>query len=169
MEWSKATVPAGPPPLCVFSHAHEDHFDAGQVREFCDAVLGPKDVVAAAGVPALKLEPEVRWKGITLRPLATPHGPVEHYSFVLEWSVRRLYFSGDTEDPATLLAQRDLDAAFVSPWLLEAASKRRRIDARRVVVYHHTAGEAVPEVQQRILPKPGQVLSLGSDGHRVEE
>jgi hypothetical protein len=63
----------------------------------------------------------------------------------VEWSGLRFYFTGDTDDVEALLRQRGLDAAFVSPWLLRmAANSGRRIDARRVVVYHHEAGESVP-------------------------
>jgi hypothetical protein len=47
----------------------------------------------------------------------------------------------------------------VSPWLLGAATRGgRRIDARRVVVYHHGSGEAVPEIQDRELPRQGDEL-----------
>ena len=41
---------------------------------------------------------------VTIRPLATPHARLEHYSYVVEWNGQRLYFTGDTEDTAALLA-----------------------------------------------------------------
>ena len=105
---------------------------------------------------------EVLWEGITFRPLATPHASLEHYSYVVEWRGLRLYFTGDTEDTASLLAARELDVAFVSPWLLRTVQKQgRRIDARQIVVYHHRDAETVVEIQDRIVPRPGQVLSLG--------
>jgi hypothetical protein len=47
----------------------------------------------------------------------------------------------------------------VSPWLLRAATKGgRRIDARRIVVYHHEKDEAVPEIQGCELPHQGAEL-----------
>ena len=71
----------------------------------------------------------------------------------------RATFTGDTDDPEALLAARGLDVAFVSPWLLAAVgSQGRRIDARQVAVYHYKAGEAVPEIQGRLVPRPGDVL-----------
>ena len=99
---------------------------------------------------------EVLWEGITFRPLATPHASLEHYSYVVEWRGLRLYFTGDTEDTASLLAARELDVAFVSPWLLRTVQKQgRRIDARHIVVYHHRDAETVVEIQDRIVPPPG--------------
>jgi hypothetical protein len=120
-------------------------------------------VVQAAGVPALDLKSDIRWEGITIRPVATSHGSLEHYSYFLEWDGMRLYFSGDTEDPEPLIAARDLDVAFVSPWLLEIVHRRGlATTARQIVVYHHKAGEAVAEIQGRLVPRQGQVLDLGS-------
>jgi L-ascorbate metabolism protein UlaG (beta-lactamase superfamily) len=163
MEWSRGTVPEGPLPLCIFSHSHADHFAPSLAREFCGAILGPKDVVQASGVKALELEPEVRWEGITIRPVATAHASVEHYSFFLEWGGTELYFSGDTEDASSLSAARDLDVAFVSPWLLGTIrDSGRTISARQVVVYHHKADETVAETPARLVPSQGQVLDLGS-------
>jgi L-ascorbate metabolism protein UlaG (beta-lactamase superfamily) len=120
-------------------------------------------VEAATRVIALGLDqPEVRWEGVTIRPLATPHARLEHYSYVVEWNGRRLYFTGDTEDTTALLAAKGLEVAFVSPWLLRAVQKAgKRIDARTVVVYHHQDGETVPAFQDRVVPAQGQVLRLG--------
>jgi hypothetical protein len=61
------------------------------------------------------------------------------------------------------LAARDLDAAFVSPWLLGSVRKKgARIDARRVIVYHHEDGAAVPPYQDREVPRQGETLVLKS-------
>jgi L-ascorbate metabolism protein UlaG (beta-lactamase superfamily) len=163
MAWSKEAVPQGPRPLCLITHAHADHFSASLAREYCGAVLGPAEVGRVAGLEALALKPEVRWERLVIRPVATSHGRVEHYSYLVEWQGTRLYFTGDTDDPAALLGARDLDVAFVSPWLLAAVGKTgARIDARQVVVYHHRAGEEVAAIQGRVLPRQGQTLVLGT-------
>jgi L-ascorbate metabolism protein UlaG (beta-lactamase superfamily) len=102
---------------------------------------------------------ELRFGPVAIRPLATPHARLEHYSYLVEWSGLRFYFTGDTDDLAELLRQKALDAAFVSPWLLRSAAKAgRRIDARRIVVYHHGRDESVPEIQGRELPRQGDEL-----------
>ena len=161
MTWSKDTVPGGPAPLCVFTHSHADHFAAALVREFCGAVLGPKDTTQVPGVDALAAAPEVTWKGIRFHLIATPHRGLEHYSYLVEWSGKRLYFTGDTGEVNALVGAKNLDAAFVSPWLLDAVrEKGLRIDARKVVVYHHRGGEAIADFQGRVVPAPGQVIEL---------
>jgi len=161
MQWSPALVPKGPKPLCLVTHSHRDHFLPALAAESCAQILGPKDVVGAAKVPALALGTEVRQGPVVIRPVATPHASLEHYSYVVEWGGQRLYFTGDTDDTAALLAARGLDVAFVSPWLLRAVQRGgKRIDARRVVVYHHQDGEVVPPFQDRIVPTQGQVLRL---------
>jgi L-ascorbate metabolism protein UlaG (beta-lactamase superfamily) len=161
MRWSPEMVPRGPRPLCLITHSHRDHFLASLAAQACGRILGPKDVEQATRVAALAMAPRVEWEGLVIRPIATPHGPLEHYSYVVEWGGRRLYFTGDTDDTAALLAQKDLDVAFVSPWLLRAvANKGRHIAARQVVVYHHQDGETVPPFQGRLVPVQGRPIPL---------
>ena len=62
---------------------------------------------------------------------------------------------------------RDLDVAFVSPWLLEAVlEKKGRVDARHVVCYHQTPDEKVPAFQDRLVPQQNQtfVVDGAADG-----
>ena len=62
--------------------------------------------------------------------------------------------------PISFLAARDLDAAFVSPWLLAAVRKKgARVDAKRVVVYHHEDGETIAPYQDRYVPRQGETIS----------
>jgi len=160
MTWTDALVPpAAGEALCLVTHSHRDHFLAAFAARFCQKLVGPADVTAALPDRALPMGRTVSFGPLVLTPLATPHARLEHYSYRVEWSGLSFYFTGDTEDTAELLRQRGLDAAFVSPWLLRAATKGgRRIDARRIVVYHHEKDEAVPEIQDRELPRQGDEL-----------
>ena len=77
-----------------------------------------------------------------------------------------MYFTGDTESTAELLAQTDLDLAFVSPWLAERLlAAGETIDARRVVIYHHRSGEQRPMPDGALLPRQGDSFRVraGSD------
>lgn len=165
MPWSAEHVPAmGRRTLCVITHSHRDHFARELAPRFCGQLLGPKDAVEGTGVDTVALSSEVRWNGVTIRPVATPHANLEHYSYVIEWHGVRLFFTGDTEDSRELLAAGALDAAFVSPWLLQALQKRGvRLDARRIVTYHHDAVDAVPDFQGRRVPARGEVLTIASN------
>jgi L-ascorbate metabolism protein UlaG (beta-lactamase superfamily) len=160
MTWSDALVPpASGETVCLITHSHRDHFLASLAPRFCPKLVGPADVTQAFPGRALPMVSELRFGAVVIRPLATPHARLEHYSYLVEWSGVRFYFTGDTDDLAELVRQKGLDVAFVSPWLLSSAAKAgRRIDARRIVVYHHERDESVAEIQGRELPRQGDEL-----------
>ena len=133
--------------VALISHAHADHWNARDFERTGLTLVAPPAL--AAGLPADRLAPwsdAIRLAGLVIHPIATPHVPdAPHASYTVEWGERRLHFTGDTEDPSALLAQTELDAAFVTPWLLRRVlTDGETIDAELVVVYHHTAGEDVP-------------------------
>lgn len=105
---------------------------------------------------------------IYVHPVATPIGEVPHYSYLVQWNGRRIYFSGETTDPKELLAATELDIAFVSPGIMAAVEKQGRvIEARTVVVYRTTSAEqqstnmSVPCTRCKVvLPVPGETIQL---------
>ena len=126
-------------------------------------MAAPKDVTA--GLPADRV---VVLAGLTtfgplqIEPLETPHARIGHYSYIVTWHGRRLYFSGDTQDARSLILARNLDVAFVSPWLYSTVmGLHRRIDAKRVVIYHHEAGQQIPGCAEGcVVPRQGDVISI---------
>jgi L-ascorbate metabolism protein UlaG (beta-lactamase superfamily) len=164
MRWTEAQLPrTDERTLCLITHGHRDHFDRERFAALSARVIGPKDVVQGLEARALPLAPRIEYRGMLIEPVATAHADREHYSYRVTWKGLRLYFTGDTDDVEPLLKESQLDVAFVSPWLLEAARERRaRIGARRVVVYHHAEQYMGPDYQQRTLPKQGQELTLRS-------
>jgi Xaa-Pro aminopeptidase len=162
MTYDFAAVPKAKDSLCLITHGHRDHFDAGLLAKMSCRVVAPAD--AAATLPAdrvLPLAPRIAFRGIEIQPVETPHARIGHDSYLVTWHGARLYFTGDTDSTDALLAQRDLDAAFVSPWLLEAVANRNAtIDARRVVVYHHRAGERAPDAPNRVVPRQGDAIRI---------
>lgn len=127
------------PVVAVITHRHRDHFAAERFLPTDWRIVGPREVTKS--LPAARVIPldsVVRIGDAVLRPIATEHAGVEHYSWLLEWKGRRFFFVGDTENPATLLASGPLDIAFVSSWLLQAARRGgSEVPARQVVLYHH--------------------------------
>ncbi len=104
---------------------------------------------------------------IYLHPAPTPYQDAPHYSYLVQWNGRRIWFSGLTEDPTALLAANEIDLAFVNPALVKAIEKTgRSISARMVVVYHLPAGEGGGEMSvpcercKVLLPIPGEVVQL---------
>lgn len=164
MKWQASAVPPVKDGLALITHRHKDHFAPALLAPYDLTVAGPGEVLRlVAGKPTLALTPPVRFRDIEIDPRKTAHAGLEHYSYVVTWHGLRLYFTGDAEDPADLLATPDLDVAFVSPWLLGSVHKQKgRIDARRVVVYHHQDGEKVVKHQDRIVPRPGDSFRVNA-------
>jgi L-ascorbate metabolism protein UlaG (beta-lactamase superfamily) len=149
--------------LSLITHRHGDHWQPALFAKTNWHVAGPSDAVTA--VPAarvLPLTPKASFGPLAIEALATPHAGIGHFSYVVTWHGRRMYFSGDTEDSDHLLALKDLDTAFVSPWLYRSVLKRsERINARQIVIYHHESGEQVPEcVGSCMLPKQGDTFAI---------
>jgi len=130
--------------IALITHRHFDHFLPTEPRGNGWQVVGPREVVQKLpdGKPAA--DGIMHVGDIRIQPMRTPHADVEHYSYRVEWHGASFYFPGDTEDPKTLLAQKGLDIAFVTPWLWgKVLSSGARIDAKQIVIYHHEAGETI--------------------------
>jgi L-ascorbate metabolism protein UlaG (beta-lactamase superfamily) len=150
-----------PATLSLITHRHHDHWEPALFGATGWKVAGPADVVANVDVSrVVPLDGRGAFGPIAIEAIETPHASIGHYSYILSWHGRRLYFSGDTESPDSLLSARDLDAAFVSSWQYRAALRTgRRIDARQIVIYHHQSGEKVPECGEGCtVPRQGDVL-----------
>ena len=163
MAYDFARVPKAPGSLFLITHGHKDHFDPALLAKMDGKVIAPQKVEAT--LPAARVipfAPKMTYRDITVEAFPTPHANVDHASYLVTWHGVRLYFTGDTESTDQLLATKNIDYAFVSPWLLgSVAQKKGRIDARHVICYHHRAEDnAIPDVQNRIVPRPGAVIPL---------
>jgi L-ascorbate metabolism protein UlaG (beta-lactamase superfamily) len=148
--------------LCLITHGHADHFDPKLFATTKFAIIAPPSVLASLDTShKIPFAAEMTYRGITVKAFRTPHGDIEHYSFLVLWHGLEMYFAGDTDDVAELGRQADLDVAFVTPWQLKAMLESgKRIGARRVVLYHHHAGEDIPAYQERCVLKQGESFEL---------
>jgi L-ascorbate metabolism protein UlaG (beta-lactamase superfamily) len=154
-----------PATLALITHGHRDHWDKELFSKTNWKVAAPTDVTGTVGADrVLPLTPgqPAAFGPFTIEAFTTPHARIGHQSYVVTWRGKRLYFSGDTESPDSLVAAGNVDVAFVSPWLYRAmVSRGRRIEARRVVIYHHQPGERVEACQTNCsVPSQGQVLRI---------
>jgi L-ascorbate metabolism protein UlaG (beta-lactamase superfamily) len=156
--------------LALITHRHRDHWEPILFRATGWSVVAPSDaipntdprrVVKALPVPASRQT--VTFEGISIDALPTEHAGVGHYSYLVTWHGQRLYFTGDTEDTAALVDAKNLDVAFVSPWLFQRVLKSgQRLDARRVVIYHQEAGQTSVEGCSGTcsVPRQGEIVRL---------
>jgi L-ascorbate metabolism protein UlaG (beta-lactamase superfamily) len=151
--------------LCLITHGHRDHFDAARFERMEAKVIAPPEL--AATLPkdrVIPFAPRMVWGGVSIEAFKTPHGSIDHASYLVTWDGLRLYFTGDTDSTVALLAAGNLDAAFVSPWLLKKVQEEGgHIDALRIVVFHHRTGETVADPKAWV-PKQGDKLVLTPRG-----
>ncbi len=148
---------------CLITHQHKDHFDAALQSKVGCKVLGPADVLQK--IPA---ESRAKWEkhqarvsDINIIAIPSPHGKVDHYSYRVDWKNKSFYFVGDTEEPAGLLEQSNLDVLFITPWLLEKIPEQKlKTLAKRVVIYHHTAEDKI-NCSFCLVPKQGEIVTAG--------
>ena len=148
--------------LALITHRHADHWEPQLFAKTDWKVVGPADVTA--GIPpgrVVALSGRITFGAAVIEPLETPHAGIGHFSYVVTWHGKRLFFSGDTESSDRLLATKNLDVAFLSPWLYRSVKEKGGVDAKRVVIYHHRAGEPVPDCQERCsVPRQGETFSF---------
>lgn len=174
MTWEWTGVPKVAEPaklLIVTTHEHRDHFAAELVPRLNPAgVIGAAPIRAAAPGKAIVPANDTRFGPIRVEAISTPHANLEHYSYVIEWHGVRIYLPGDTEGARSLIAAKNLDVAFVTPWMLRAAERTgAKIDARRVIVVHHEAGENVPPYQGSTVPRQGEVIVLRAEAAKTSK
>lgn len=123
--------------VAVITHRHADHFDPTLFLAKEWLVFGPSEV--AAGLPADRVihGDEQRIGEFVVRRFRTPHRDTEHYSILIVWGGRRLYFVGDTEDPGHMLGMRGLDVLFVTPWLTCAMERVGGTPDAHELILHH--------------------------------
>ena len=151
--------------LSLITHRHGDHWEPALFAKTNWKVAGPPDVTKGlAADRVLPLSERTPVGPLQIERLETPHANIGHYSYIVTWHGKRLYFTGDTETIDRLIAARDLDVAFVSPWNYRSAiGRNRRIDAKRIVIYHHQAFEEIPECRadhRCQVPRQGETVTI---------
>lgn len=139
MTWSLEGIGSLDGGIAFITHEHADHWERGLWEGMQLSVVADPSITA--GLDSSRVRPwgeAIHVGSATIRPIRTAHTEA-HHSYRVSWGGLELYFTGDTESPVELLAQTDLDVAFVSPWLLSAVDRSGgRIDADLIVLYHHT-------------------------------
>ena len=150
--------------VCLITHAHYDHFDFVIFRHHSWSLIGPLAVTYGKvdyDCTVVENEDPFTWESISIEPRATPHAGEGHYSYLVTWHGVRMYLPGDTDITGPILAAKDLDIAFVTPWLLDSVREMgAKIDAKRIVVYHHRSREMVEPYQDCVVPEQGDTFEI---------
>jgi len=159
-------TPTGPV-VSVITHGHADHFDRELFLQQGWKIVGPDEVsIHLPRERVIPLADTVSVGSFRIVRYETPHADMEladmeHYAYLVLWGRRRLYFSGDTDDPSNVLAMSDLDLAFVTPWLSCAvAAVGGQIQSEGVILHHHFEGMDERVCLEPTILSQGEVLTL---------
>lgn len=88
----------------------------------------------------------------------------KHYSYLITWHGKKIYFSGDTESAATIAGIDQIDWAFVPTWIwMDAKENNLQINATKVAIYHlypdQSVTNSMPE-KIKLLNKQGESWDL---------
>jgi beta-lactamase family protein len=168
MTYDLGEIARRPRSVCLFTHAHADHFEPDLVRRIGCTVVGPASIESrVAGSKTVPLARKMLLAPLTILPVRSEHGSEEHDSYLVEWSGLRLYFTGDTDSTVELEQQKGLDVLFLTPWLLAKARAAKTLpQARRIVIYHHRAGERVEDCAACLVPRQGQTFEISAQRER---
>lgn len=146
----------------IFTHRHADHYSEKILKK----ILKTKNGNAYGS-----------WNIEALENLGTtiPHFSIEtfetkhrfsfsHYSYLITWHGKKIYFSGDTETAETIKNVTEIDWAFVPYWILmDAKEKNISLDLKMVGVYHLYPNQKVsgqiPE-KIKLLNVQGEVITI---------
>lgn len=162
MKYDLKSVKISDEGVSLITHSHRDHWASELFQPLKLKVIGPPEVLK--GVEASRIVPfakQITYEGIHIESFSTPHGNITHYSYLVTWHDIKMYFTGDTEEIKTLLAMKNLDVAFISPWLARSLlTNKQTVDAKKIVIYHHEDGEKVVAPSNGIVPKQGEIFQI---------
>jgi hypothetical protein len=163
MSYEMEDVPPIVDGVCLITHFHTDHFVRALFEEHDWWIVAPPGILQGLTTERkIPIEPVIRFKDLVIQPDATPHNfAPEHYSYLVTWHGKRLYFVGDTETPAYILPLEDIDVLFITPWLIRTLERQGlSLDAEQLVVYHQKEDEAIPPFQDFKRMRQGESFTL---------
>lgn len=147
--------------IFIFTHKHADHYSEKILKKLKGQKFDPSNIdeleklgtsIAAFDIKAFRTQHKVF--GISFK----------HYSFLITWHGKKIYISGDTGDLEDLSQLKEIDWAFVNPWIyMNAVNEKLIIDAKNFGMYHLYPDQAISgEVPSNllILKKQGEIINI---------
>lgn len=158
MEFDRSELHERAASLCLFTHAHADHFDPRALAAVGCTVAGPEEVREKAGeAPVLDGN---RFAGATIRCIDSEHGDVDHCSWQLSWHGREMLLAGDVETLAPVVEGLDRLDLIVAPYWLsgEIPGIRERFPGARVILAHRQPDAEAPACGDCSVPDQGETF-----------
>ena len=146
----------------LFTHKHPDHYASSRMRKTLRKKKGQK--FGKWNIERL----EVLNNSIddfSVEAIETEHSlSFKHYSYLIIWHEKRIYFYGDTETADIALTIKNLDWAFIPYWTAQQLNERNeKLDTKMLGIYHFYPQMKVvnhsPE-KVKMLTKQGETIRL---------
>lgn len=120
--------------IFIFTHRHSDHYSGRLLRKQSGQKFNPWNIKKIENLN--QTIPD-----FNIKAFKTSHKiygiPFMHYSYLITWHGKKIYFSGDTGDLEAISNVKGIDWAFVNPWLfMNALEAKVKIDAKQFGIYH---------------------------------
>lgn len=115
----------------LFTHRHSDHYLKKLVRKMKKEFAGY--VYGNWNTDQLK-ELNNSTNDFSIQEFKTSYKfAFKHYSYLITWHGKKIYLSGHTGDLTEISKIKDIDWAFVNPWIyMNAENKKVKIDAKKI-------------------------------------
>jgi len=146
----------------LFTHRHSDHYSKKLVRKMKREFAG--NVYGNWNTDKLK-ELNSSTNDFSIQEFKTSHKfTFKHYSYLITWHGKKIYLSGDTGDLEDLSKIKNIDWAFVNPWIyMNAENEKVKIDAKNFGMYHLYPNQEINgEIPENliILKKQGEIIKI---------
>jgi len=148
--------------ISLITHRHMDHFEPFVFEEQDWRIIGPKEItVALSRNKIIPFSGKIKYGPLRIRPVKSSHANTEHYSYLVEWAGRKLFFTGDTEELDIFKNLPELDMLFITPWLHRKAELNKALPpAKKIVIHHQVENEIIPDCTDCLIPVQGQVINF---------
>jgi len=155
MKYDKSVIDSVKPDFCIYTHGHADHFRKKLFKKLNTRLFAPRPVRLRISKKSKISLDELNslYPDFSVSFFKTPHGfSFKHYSYLIEWNGKRIYISGDTHDKEHLLSLKNLDIAFVNPWLLiDIYEHNQKIDTKKIILCHHTRQDKITATGKKLI------------------
>jgi hypothetical protein len=147
--------------IFIFTHRHADHYSRRLLRKLSGQKFDPFTISQLEKLNSSLPE----FKITAFKTLHKVYGiSFKHYSYLITWHGKVIYFSGDTGDLDDLKNIKNIDVAFVNPWLyMKAMREKVKIDAKKFGLYHlypHQKIDGEIPGYLMILKNQGEIISM---------
>jgi len=161
MEYDKAEIDKViPNSTFIFTHKHSDHYSRRLLSKMKGKKYGTWNVnkigEISKSIPDFEItayRTQHKVFGISFK----------HYSYLMVWHNKRIFFSGDAEKCDTLIQMKNIDYLFAPSWVISNAMNREmKIDAQYINVYHigprDNINSTSPKI--RLLKTSGEYINI---------